>query len=154
LQFSLTDKDYSDFRDYLIERKFTYRTRTETSLNELIINAKKEKYYDLHRDLFTELENDIAHNLDKDLGIFRDEITELLEEEIIGRYFYEEGSIAWSIKKDEQIKKAIEILSDRDKYTSILNMKKGSLLVTGEGKDKSDLTGIPDNESGQKIFRF
>jgi carboxyl-terminal processing protease len=51
-----------------------------------------------HKDLFTELEKDIAHNLDQDLKIFREEITELLEEEIIGRYFYEEGAI-WSVKK-------------------------------------------------------
>ena len=127
-QFSITDEDYADFSNFLKERKFDYRTFTETSLNELIVNAKKEKYYELYKDLFTELQKDIAHNLDQDLTIFRDEITRLLEEEIIGRYFYEGGAIAWSIKKDEQIIKALEILNDKGKYGSILTGKSAPVL--------------------------
>jgi len=129
-QFSLTEKDLNDFKDFLAKRKFDYRTFTEGSLNELIANAKKEKYYDLHKDLFSELEKDITHSLDQDLTIFRNEITELLEDEIIGRYFYEAGAIAWTIKKDEQVNKALEILNNKEKYSSVLNGKSGSILVS------------------------
>jgi carboxyl-terminal processing protease len=149
-QFSLTDKDFSDFRNFLTERKFNYRTVTETSMNELINNAKKEKYYDLHKDLFTELEKDIAHNLDQDLKIFRDEITELLEEEIIGRYYYEEGVIAWSVKKDEQINKALQILNDREKYGSILKGKGGQLVMTGKEDTNRNLTGLLKDTDNQE----
>ncbi len=131
-QFSFTDKDYSDFNNFLITRKFDYTTATEASLKELISNAKKEKYFDLHKDLFTDLEKDIAHSLDQDLALFRNEIQELLEEEIIRRYFYEEGAIAWTIKKDEQVNGAIKILNDKEKYTSILNGKAGSILISGK----------------------
>ncbi|OFY41638.1 MAG: peptidase S41, partial [Bacteroidetes bacterium RBG_13_44_24] len=70
-QFSFTDSDYDDFRSFLIDRKFNYRTFTEASLTQLISNAKREKYYDLNKDLFAELEKDIAHNLDHDLTMFR-----------------------------------------------------------------------------------
>jgi carboxyl-terminal processing protease len=138
-QFVFTDKDYSDFRSLLISRNFSYKTFTETSLNELIDNAKREKYYDLHKDLFSELEKDVAHSLDQDLTVFRPEITELLEEEIIGRYFYDEGAIAWSVKKDEQISKALEVLNNKEKYSSILSGKTGSVLITSKGilKDNS-----------------
>jgi len=55
-QVVLSDQDYADFRNFLIARKFDYKTVTEQSLNELISNAKKEKYYDLHKDLFNEIE--------------------------------------------------------------------------------------------------
>ncbi len=79
-QFTFTDKDYADFRDFLVEQKFNYKTSTEESLNELLANAKKEKYYDLHKDLFNELEKDVSHNLDQDLKLFRPEIQQLLEE--------------------------------------------------------------------------
>jgi carboxyl-terminal processing protease len=138
-QFVFTDKDYNDFRSFLISRNFSYKTFTETSLNELIDNAKREKYYDLHKDLFSELEKDVAHSLDQDLTVFRPEITELLEEEIIGRYFYDEGAIAWSVKKDEQISKALEVLNNKEKYSSILSGKTGSVLITSKGilKDNS-----------------
>lgn len=127
--FSFTDKDYTDFGNFLKEKNFYYKTITESSLNSLIENAKREKYYDLHKDLFTKLEQDIAHSLDRDLEIFRDEITRLLEDEIIGRYFYEEGAIEWSVKEDEQIKKALEILNDKARYGSILSGKSSSPIL-------------------------
>jgi carboxyl-terminal processing protease len=131
-QFVFTDKDYADFHNFLVARNFNYKTNTEESLSELIANARKEKYYDLHKDLFSEMEKDITHSLDQDLNLFKKEITELLEEEILGRYFYEDGVIAWSIKRDEQVNKALEILNDKEKYISILSGKTGSTLLTGK----------------------
>jgi carboxyl-terminal processing protease len=128
-QFIFTDQDYTDFRNFLLSRKFDYKTVTEQSLNELISNAKKEKYYDLHKDLFNEIEKDITHSLDQDLSIFKPEIKELLEEEIVGRYFYDEGAIAWTIKNDDQVNKAIEVLNNKEKYSSILSGKTGSQLI-------------------------
>jgi carboxyl-terminal processing protease len=129
-QFSITDKDYADFKSFLVKSNFSYKTVTEESLAELITNAKKEKYYEMHKDLFNDLEKDIAHSLDQDLTAFRSEITDLLEDEIISRYFYEEGAIAWTIKTDEQVQKALEILNNSEEYNSILKGKTGSILVT------------------------
>ncbi len=129
-KFLITDQVYADFKNYLGERKFSYSTITELSLNELISNAKKEKYYDLHEDLFTELQNELLHTLDNDLQTFRNEISELLADEIIGRYFYEEGSIKFSLGTDEQVKRAVELLKRGDEYNSILQGKTGSILIT------------------------
>jgi carboxyl-terminal processing protease len=136
-QFSFTDQDYNDFKALLLNRNFSYKTDTEESFNELITNAKKEKYYDAHKELFTELEKDIAHSLDQDLTQFRSEITDLIEDEIIGRYFYEDGSIAWTIKKDEQITKALEVLNNKEEYKSVLSGKSGSILVTRKNDPKN-----------------
>jgi carboxyl-terminal processing protease len=149
-QFAFTDKDYSDFRNFVLTRNFDYKTTTEESMNELISNAKREKYYDLHKDIFTELEKDVAHSIDQDLTIFRNEILELIEGEIIGRYFYEEGAIAWTIKKDEQVNKAVEILNNKEKYTSILNGKEGSILISG--KETLNLTGQITSKSPKNIY--
>ena len=128
-QFSFTDQDYSDFKTFLINKKFNYRTSTEESLTELIANAKKEKYYDIHKDMFNDLQKDVAHNLDQDLAMFRSEITDLLEDEIISRYFFEQGAIAWTIKKDEQILKARDLLNDRGEYDAILKGTAGAIVV-------------------------
>lgn len=129
-QFKFTDSDYESFRQMLIDRKFSYITETENSLNELITNAKKEKYYDLHKELFDSLRNDISHSLDDDLKLFKAEITDLIEDEIISRYFYEEGALKWAINKDNQVLKAMEYLNNAEKYSSILSGKAGSLMLT------------------------
>ena len=128
-EFSFTDQDYTDFKTFLLNRKFNYKTDTEESLNELITNAKKEKYYDIHKDLFNDLEKDIAHSLDQDLKLFRSEITDLIEDEIISRYFYENGAIEWTIKKDDQISKARDILNNKEVYSSILKGTAGAIVV-------------------------
>ena len=129
-QFAFTDRDYDDFKEFLLDRKFSYKTSTEESLNELITNAKKEKYYDIHKDLFNDLEKDIAHNLEQDLKMFRPEISDLIEDEIISRYFYESGAIEWTIRKDDQILKARDVLNNKEEYSSILKGTAGSILVT------------------------
>ncbi len=129
-QFIFTDQDYDDFKTFLLNRKFSYKTGTEESLNELITNAKKEKYYEIHKELFNDLEKDIAHSLDQDLKMFRSEITDLIEDEILSRYFYENGAIEWTIKRDEQVLKARDILNNKEEYSSILKGTAGSILVT------------------------
>jgi carboxyl-terminal processing protease len=148
-QFKFTDQDYNDFKTFLRNRKFNYKTSSEESLNELIANAKKEKYYDIHKDLFNDLEKDITHSMDQDLTMFRSEIIDLLEDEIVSRYFYENGAIAYTIKNDEQVLKARDILNNKEEYISILKGTAGSILVTR----KNDQTGIkPDKLEKRKIM--
>lgn len=140
--FKFTDKDYADLRTMLINRKFSYKTETEESFNDLVKNAKKEKYYDTHKDLFEKMQNDLSHSLDKDLELFRDEITGLVEDEIVSRYFYEEGALAWAVKKDNQVDKAIEVLKNNEQYSSILKGKSGSLMFSS----------VNGSESGEDFF--
>ncbi|HSN50290.1 MAG TPA: S41 family peptidase, partial [Bacteroidales bacterium] len=144
--FKFTDQDFTDFKNYLAGRKFSYRTITEMSLNELIANAKKEKYYDPHKEIFTELQKELNHTLDNDLNTFRNEITGLLEDEILGRYLYEEGAIAWTIKTDEQVLKAVEVLNKSQDYNSILQGKKGSILITHESQNKAINASLIENK--------
>jgi len=140
--FRFTDKDYDDFRNFLLKRSFTYETLTESSLRELVATARREKYYDIHKDLFTLLQTQISHSLDHDLALFRDEITELLEDEIISRYFYEEGAIAWSVKRDKQVLRAIELLTNPTLYNSILSGKPAPSMFTNRQEvPAGDLSG-------------
>jgi carboxyl-terminal processing protease len=60
--------------------------------------------------------------------MFKSEISDLIEDEIISRYFYENGAIAWTIKKDEQILKARDILNDPAEYSSILKGTAGAIV--------------------------
>jgi carboxyl-terminal processing protease len=128
-QFTFTDQDYSDFKSFLENRNFNYKTDTEESLNELIVNAKKEKYYDIHEELLLNLQKNITHSLEQDLSQFRSEITEIIEDDIISRYFYEKGAIEWTLKKDEQILKAREVLNNKTQYASILKGTSGAIVV-------------------------
>ena len=55
-----------------------------------------------------------------DIERFKSEICELLEIEIVKRYFYQKGQIEATIKHDEEIAKAIEVLDNIELYHAIL----------------------------------
>jgi carboxyl-terminal processing protease len=114
-------------------------------------NAKKEKYYDIHKNLFDSLEKDIAHDLDQDLATFKNEITELIEDEIIGRYFYEDGAIKWTIKTDVQVLKAFEVLNNKEQYNSILTGKSGAILITGKNNN-TYFSRLTDKRTGSRLI--
>ena len=141
-QFSLSDQDWIDFADYLESREFSYNNSTEGALDVLTTTAKREKYYEINRDLFDKLKEKLEHNLGNDLKLFRDEITRLLEDEIIGRYYYEDGVIRHTINDDKQISKAVEILIDKIIYSSTLKGESGTL-----SSDPLSSTGCNVNNS-------
>ena len=125
--FSLSEKDYSEFIDYIKSRKFSYRSATSVALERLEIIARQEKYYDTEIELFSTLHKNLEQNIDKDLDLFSEEIKKLIEDEIIGRYYYEEGVIKHTLQDDNQVKKAIEVLSDPSLYISTLKGTSGTL---------------------------
>jgi carboxyl-terminal processing protease len=117
-EFQLTDAVYNDFIAFVKSSSFKYDSDTEDALSELIKTAKSEKYYDVAGDEFKSLEAKLKPDLDKDLKLFRKEISELLKDEIVGRYFYQKGAIRATLKEDSDILKAREILNAPEVYTS------------------------------------
>lgn len=119
--FSLSNEQYKDFVDFVLEKEFVYDTKSEETLNDLIEITKREKYYEEASDNIEALKKVLAHDVEKDLSVFRKEVTEMLESEIIGRYYYQKGRIKYNLKLDKEIEKAIEILQDTSMYKQILS---------------------------------
>ena len=67
---------------------------------------------------FEALKTKLEPNLDKDLAQFQEEISELLLDEIVSRYYYQKGAIRAAIDDDKGIKKAIEELNSSTAYAS------------------------------------
>jgi len=122
-KFKITDEIYNDFENYVRRRNFTYSTKSEESLKKLIETAKQEKYYDLAETEFANLETKLTHDNNKDLLHFKDEISSLLKQEIVSRYYYQWGSMEAAIKDDSDISQAINVLKDPQLYNSLLNVK-------------------------------
>lgn len=121
--FALSEADYSDFVAYARSVGFTYQTESEKRLEALQSAAQEEGYS-------TQLSSDFAATLQKikaakadDLVKYKTTIKDLLEREIAKRYYYEEGKIQLGLKNDEEVKTAIAVLKDSDRYRRILSGK-------------------------------
>jgi carboxyl-terminal processing protease len=118
--FSIGDEEYNLFKEYVKNKGFEYETQSESELKKLILIAKQEKYYDPASEEFVVLEKKLAHDDDKDLNNFRTEIEELINEEVISRYYFQKGRIGLSVKSDTQIRRAEKILGEPGKVEKIL----------------------------------
>lgn len=119
--FALSEADFQDFRTYLINEKFTYETASEDALDKLIQAAKKEKYYDQSQAVMEELKTKLSHNLEKDMQLFRTEISAMLSDEIISRYYFQKGRIEYMLRDDKGLDSARTVLASTEGYRKKLN---------------------------------
>ena len=119
---TISDADYLDFKQFLKDQKFSFDTETELALKNTLALAKKEKIDESiskeYQQLFTALQKSEENLLDKN----QREIKNLMVDEIIKRYQYQEGLYQYYLKNNSEIKKAVSILNNSAEYKSILKM--------------------------------
>ena len=123
-EFEITDDIYADFKKSIDPNRFKYDKVMEEGLKQLREIAKDEGYSSEETDsAFNRLGRLLVHNLDKDLDTNRKSIEQYLGSEIVGRYYYDRGRVAWSLRDDKALSAAEAILNDPQKYNSILGKK-------------------------------
>ncbi len=120
IEFEIDDTTYESFKKSVEKMDFDYLTETESLLERIGKSAEREHYLEAISGNLEDLKNSIKLEKKKDIDKFRNEIEEMLKIEIISRYYYQKGKIIASLKTDEEVEKAVEILDDKDLYKSIL----------------------------------
>jgi carboxyl-terminal processing protease len=119
---TVTDADFLDFKQFLKVQKFSFDTETELALKNTLAVAKKEKIEESilteYQQLLTALQKSENALLDKN----QKEIKNLILDEIIKRYQYQEGLYQYYIKNNSEIKKAVSILNNNSEYKTILKI--------------------------------
>ena len=119
-EFHLTDEDWQEFRQRVIDSGFTYDDLSRKQFDELVKTAKFEGYYDDAREAFDALGQRLKHDLATELDKHRDAIQEVLELDIIAANYYQAGSIAAGLAYDKVYQEAAKLLKDTKRYHEIL----------------------------------
>ncbi len=109
-------EDWTDFVQQLELQKFNYDTSFDRLMNELKSTASEY----LSKEDLQSLEGKAISGKKKVLESFKGEIVNLLEKEIVSRYFYEKGRIKVGLRNDKEIEEAIKLLNDKPRYTKLL----------------------------------
>ena len=123
-QFVLSDKDYDAFKSFVLSKNFNYDRQSGKVLDNLKKIMEFEGYLPAASEEFTALENKLKPDLNRDLEYHKKVLSERLSEQIMRQYYYEKGVIIYSLRDDNDIKKAIEVLSDKNLYTKTLDGSK------------------------------
>jgi len=119
-EFKLSDKTYNEFVTFLKDKDYSYSTNSEKLLKDLKKAAEKELYFEGAKEEYKALEAKLSADKKDDLMKFKEEISLLLENEIVSRYYYQNGRIAQSLSDDPEVLKAIKLLRNPKQYNEIL----------------------------------
>lgn len=114
------DADYLQFKTFLKAKNFSFDTKSEVLLKEVLSEAKKENIDASIKLQYDALAASIQKAEESQLDKYKPEIMKLLKAEIITRYQYREGLYDYYLKNDSEIKKATQLLNNQPEYNKIL----------------------------------
>lgn len=118
--FHLSDTEYQDFVEFALKRGFEYQTESEKLLEELKVTMEEDEFLTEVEDQYHALKEKLSRDKRTDLFKFKESISPILENEIISRYYYQNGRIRAVLASDEDIAKAKEMLGNKSAYSSVL----------------------------------
>ena len=107
--FELTDEDIEAFCQYLDERGFEYETETSKFFADMIKMAKHEDIDSTTIEQLEALKPLLQPDFREAIARNKEELKKLLGAEIVLRYYYQRGQAAYSIRYDDEVKRAIEL---------------------------------------------
>lgn len=119
-QFHLTEQDWQEFRQRVIDSGFSYDDLSRKQFDELVKTAKFEGFYDQAREAFDALSEKLNHDVATELDRHRQVIQQMLELDIITAYYYQRGSIEAGLANDRQLTEAEALLKSSEKYAKVL----------------------------------
>lgn len=150
--FTLSDGDYNDFVKFLSDKNYSYSSPAEKLLDQLKTESTKEKQFNQVQPEYDALKAKLAETKKNDLQLHKDEIKQLLENEIVSRYYFEKGRYQASFKYDKELAEAIKTMQDKTELAAILKGE-GSYKVIGRPmlasavttKKSADTTSVTGN---------
>ena len=119
-QFVISDELYEDFVQFLSGKDYQYETDSEKRLKQWKKAAENENYFAAIEKQYQALEQELLDHKEDDIHKYQSQIDDLLKEEIVTRYYYQEGRLRASLVDDLDLKGALEILNDKNAYQSLL----------------------------------
>ena len=113
--------DFDDFSKFVSSKNFSYQTLSEKKLAELRETAVRENW-PLETEIQS-LESKIKTEKKGEMVKQRDRILHEIEQEIVGRYYFQRGKVRKNLVNDPEVKEAVKLLNDSARYNGILSGK-------------------------------
>jgi carboxyl-terminal processing protease len=119
--FQVTEEVYADFKKFLVGKEYDYTTYTEKSVQDMEKYLAKESYFDEVKEQLEQIKSKVNHSKENDLDTHQKEIKKILSEEIVSRYYFQEGMIEASLQGDPVIQLAKEYFATPAKMAKALS---------------------------------
>tara|TARA_R110002073_G_scaffold103234_2_gene233742 strand:+ start:41698 stop:43341 length:1644 start_codon:yes stop_codon:yes gene_type:complete len=117
IDFSFKDNDFKDFKKYLLNSDKEYKTKQEKLFLEAYNSLENSKIISKeYQQVQKKLNLDKVNEITKDMEY----ISDVIENEILNRYYYKEGAYNNKLVNDKVILEALKVLKNTNQYSKIL----------------------------------
>lgn len=109
--FTLTDEEIEDFCRFLDEKEFTYETETSKFFADMLDMARHEDIDSTTMAALEALQPALKPSFREAIARNIEEVKQMLGSEIVLRYYYQKGQIAYQLRFDKELEKAKALLN-------------------------------------------
>ena len=114
-------KEFNQFLSFIEKRNYDFDSDSDLLFKKLKKTAGKEGYN--IDGSFNQLESALKAAKRNEVVNNEDAIIKMIEKEIAGRYYYENGKIRMGLRNDSEVKEAIKLIENPNEYNRILRGK-------------------------------
>ena len=120
-EYKLDDEGFNGFVSFVSSKAdFKYSSSAEKKLQELKELVQKEALFNEALADIEEIEKILKGDLLRDLNLYKTQISSLIENEVVSRYYFQSGKRMHSFSFDELIQESINIFDNTSEYNNIL----------------------------------
>jgi carboxyl-terminal processing protease len=119
-KFKLSEQDLADFKQFMLKQEFSFSSSSEEQLKKWKETTEKEGDFDKIKTEYDAILSKLSSTKEANFDKSKDEIRNILENEIVSRYYFQNGRILNGFTSDKSIEKSIEILQNSGRYNTIL----------------------------------
>ncbi len=120
-KFRVSEEVYADFKKFLVGKEYDYTTYTEKSVQDMEKYLAKEPYFGEVKEQLEQIKSKVNHSKENDLETHQKEIKKILGEEIVSRYYFQEGMIEASLQGDPVIDLAKQYFASPARIVKVLS---------------------------------
>ena len=117
--FSITDRDYADFAEFMKEKEVPYESDTRRVLKKLKEAAKSDRFGQIEQQIAS-IEAELRDDTQTNLETYRAQIIESINNDIVLRHGYSAGVIEHALVGDPEVARAAGVLGNGEEYRRIL----------------------------------
>ncbi len=122
----ITREILDNFFQFVDEQGFDYKPDGADELDDLEKIAHKKQFYDDMAEAFEHIKQKLEIVKEREKEKSLDDIKYLLKRELVAKLLGTDASYATSFDRDVTLKKAVEVLKDRDEYNRLLGVQTAS----------------------------
>lgn len=120
-KFQVSEEVYAEFKKFLVGKEYDYTTYTEKSVQDLEKYLTKEPYFNEVKEQLEQIKSKVNHSKENDLETHEKEIKKILGEEIVSRYYFQEGMIEAGLQGDPVIDLAKQYFASPARMVKVLS---------------------------------